>query len=113
MKFAIIAILTFLARLVTGGPEGGIGLRRRFLTVWGMVKSGPLGARPSALTSLNRSTWAVLKRAGVKFPAAAYLLPGEGSKEGFARRPRAANRYLAHQFLRLEKAAANRNATLF
>lgn len=113
MKLMIIAVIAFLASLLAGGPEGGIGYRRRLVTIWGRVRSGPLGARPSALTSLPRSTWAVLKRVGVKFPAASYLLPGQETVVGFSRRPRAANRYLAHQFLRLERAAEARNAKLF
>lgn len=84
--------------------------------LWRRFRRGILWAQQRDVAppvkGLKRSTWAVLKRAGLKFPAAFALLPGDDGDKLQGTQFRA-NRYLGHQFERLGKAAEARNARLF
>lgn len=55
----------------------------------------------------------MLKRNGIKFPAASVLLDDVSSNPIDANTPRRANRFLAHQLLRMERAAAAGEAKLY
>jgi len=55
----------------------------------------------------------VLKRNGIKFPAASVLLDDVSRNPIDANTPRRANRFLAHQLIRMEKAAAKGEAKLY
>jgi hypothetical protein len=89
---------------------------RGFLTALKVViRSTTPGGRPNGSRTLDKRDRAILREVGIRIPASsATLFCDDTDKErNIQKRMRSTNRYLAHQFRRLERAREADNHKLF